>query len=53
MFITAHQGASPEAWLGEIANDVVAARAATPNVSFARAFSTTNPSLGFLSLLLK
>jgi hypothetical protein len=33
-------------------HDVAAARAATPNVSFARVFSTTTPFSGFLSLLL-
>jgi len=43
MFITAHQGASPKAWLGEVPNDVAAARPAIPNVSFASVFSTTSP----------
>jgi hypothetical protein len=47
ILITAHQGALPEAWLGQVPNDVAAARAATPNVSFASVFSTNEALLGF------
>ena len=52
ILITAHHGASPEARLVEVPNNVAAARAAPPNISFARVFNTTRPSSGFLSLFL-
>jgi hypothetical protein len=43
MLITAHQGASPEAPLGEVPKDIAAASVAMPNVNFERAFVTTVP----------
>jgi hypothetical protein len=49
---TAHHGASPKAWLGELPNDVAAVRAAITNVSFARVFSTTS-LIGFSYAFLK
>jgi hypothetical protein len=50
MFITAHQGALPEAWLGEVRNDVAVARAATPTANFTGVFGTMIPSLVSLFL---
>ena len=51
---TAHQGASPKARLGEVPNDVAAARAAIPNISFAGASSTMScPFFGCMYVLNK
>jgi hypothetical protein len=43
MLITAHQGASPEAPLGEVPKDIAAASVAMPNVNLDTVFVTTVP----------
>jgi len=53
ILITAHQGALPKAWLGEVPNVVADARAATPNVSVARVFEDNEALLGFRISLFK